>query len=224
MFFKKIKRGVPHWELSIRNFLLNSLQCGIKMVQILIKPKIRRWLQLRTIKSLTKSLPEGKWWLFGGWAIEVITGEKSPHKDIDIGILENAASELKIPYTKIKKTRYLEIGTLYEEDNPNVSIAGKEYRWIFLRKRGEFFIGCTHLGTFYIPREALENKPRSLHGVKVYTASPELLYLITRSPKQKRRRDLQNLAILRNFIDNNKLKELEKTFLFRPKQPSPMHP
>jgi len=52
----------------------------------------------------------------------------------------------------------------------------------------------------------------------------ELLYLMTSSPKQKRRRDFQNIAILRNFVDDKKLSELEKTFLFQPKQPSPMHP
>jgi hypothetical protein len=194
------------------------------MMQISINPRIRRWLQLRTIKSLTKLLPEGKWWLFGGWAVEVITGEKSSHKDIDIGILEGAVSELKIPYTRLEKTRYLEIGPLYEKDNPIIPIAGKEYRWTFLEKQGKFIIGHAHLGTFYIPSEALETKPRNLNGIKVYTASPELLYLMTSSPQRKRTRDLWTMAILGNFIDQNKLKELEKTFFFCPKQPSSMHP
>jgi len=196
----------------------------MKMVQISIKPRVRRWLQLRTIKSLTKLLPEGKWWLFGGWAVEAITGEKSLHKDIDIGILESTTNELEVPYAKLGKIRYLEIGPLYEKDNPNVPVASEGHRWMFLEKQGKFFIGHAHLGTFYIPKKALETKPRNLCGIKVYTAAPELLYLMTNTPRQKRQRDLQNIATLRNFVDDKKLSELEKTFLFQPKQPLPMHP
>lgn len=191
-------------------------------MQISMKERVRRWLQLRTIQSLTKSLPEGGWWLFGGWALEAITGIAMSHKDIDVGVLDSAMLEAKLSYEPFKKKRYLEIGPLAEENAPIYVIQdkGASRNFVIFAKEGEFIRGYTFLGTILFPRWALEDKPRNLYGIEVCVATPELLYLFASRLPNPRKKEMNTIALLHKLIDHNKLQKMESCFHFQPKGPS----
>jgi hypothetical protein len=155
------------------------------MLEIL-KNKLRRWLQLRTIRSLTKSLPEG-WWLTGGWAIETITGISSMHQDIDIYVKEG----IEIP-----KKRFLDVHIIHEEN--------------------DFFVEKTPHGIFRFSKEAFESKPRSLYGIKVYTVAPELLFLLAKGSPNPREKEKQLLRLLENLNMKLDLKKIKRMLQYQP--------
>jgi len=189
----------------------------IKM-KITIKERFRRWLQLRTIKFLTKFLPEGKWWLFGGWALEAITGIPKPHKDIDVGVLESVTKI--IPYKAIAKKSFVDFGPLYEKTAP-IWIRDEKGQFSIFSETGEFIIAYNFHGRFIFPKYALESRrqPRNLCGIKVYTATPELLYLLASTSPCPRKRERETIALLHNIIDSQKLEKIRKCFHYRPRKP-----
>ncbi|MBL7150178.1 MAG: hypothetical protein ISS84_00915 [Candidatus Pacebacteria bacterium] len=126
---------------------------------------------------MAKSLPKD-WWLTGGWAIEVITGVSSSHRDIDIHAKEGIPA----------KGRFLDIHIIHEENS--------------------FFVERASHGTFWFSKEAFENEQRSLYGIPVRIVTPELLYLLAKGSPNPRAREKEILQLLQDFVSPEKMKKI----------------
>ncbi|PIP22136.1 MAG: hypothetical protein COX38_02250 [Candidatus Nealsonbacteria bacterium CG23_combo_of_CG06-09_8_20_14_all_39_25] len=142
---------------------------------------LKRWLQLRIIRSLAKSLPLNTWWLYGSWAREAIADIPAQPDDVDVYILDGTPVRIG----KLLR-RFLDINFLHQEDN----LLMVEKPW--------------EISSF--PLEALDREPRSLKGIPVYTISPEFLYLqMSLSTKERHRQILPHLS---RFVNHTKLERI----------------